>query len=609
MKFPLYLIIASLDLLFAKDVKVEIGKATVKGTVLNISSNQAVKDVEAFYLSYGYRKGRFGSTHYSPIDTTSKSEIDATKAEFKCPVIKSFKFEGENKILQTIVEAITADSAKENSLKCQNLYIYRPHEKKPSVVKKLPVFIYLHGGGNNWGSPNQGLNRGESLFYHKQAKDMIVVTMAYGLGPYGFWARLKKNDTEAIIEANPAITDVIAGLRWVQDHIEHFGGDSDDVTLGGHSAGATLAQAVHLALENWDSKLKFKKPPIHKLLLLSGSLSLFTPITLAEALERQKQLLKGTECANDQSTLEEQFSCLESKTDDEIVEAARENKAVWWSTVIDNHYIHGDFKESLDQGHFMKGVKVLITSTANDASLFTFVHKDVIEERGFKILDEWEHGHLVKDFEEHYKSENKYEAVTCLLTQCVFTHPAVEMAKAYRKVNISAFSHEFDINLAIKSGITSSVVDLSALNLLKTFHSLEVALAFNSPLGIKFLFKQWHAMDLQPVEFDKVMEPWFNFIKNQEFKVRDTSTQICDPVSKVCVTVLVQKLYSGKGSSNYNAIEMSKPNTSEGKSSVIKPKIVDRICEPNETKGNIEPVKKSIVTEEMLASYFGPMKK
>ena len=113
---------------------------------------------------------------------------------------------------------------------------------KPAGDKKdLPVLVYVHGGSLQTGQAWYEDYNGENL----AKKDIIVVNMAYRLGVFGFYA-----DEELIKEStnkttgNYGLLDVIKSLEWVQDNIVYFGGDPNNVTLAGESAGSAIVSAL-----------------------------------------------------------------------------------------------------------------------------------------------------------------------------------------------------------------------------------------------------------------------------------------------------------------------------------------------------------------------------
>jgi para-nitrobenzyl esterase len=110
---------------------------------------------------------------------------------------------------------------------------------EPSPSARLPVVVWVHGGGNRYGYGSQDIHDGRSL----AARGLVVVTLNYRLGALGFLAHpeLAAEDGAA---GNYGLLDIVAALEWVQDSIAAFGGDPAKVTVAGNSAGA--AHLCHL---------------------------------------------------------------------------------------------------------------------------------------------------------------------------------------------------------------------------------------------------------------------------------------------------------------------------------------------------------------------------
>ncbi|MBO7703002.1 MAG: carboxylesterase family protein [Solobacterium sp.] len=103
----------------------------------------------------------------------------------------------------------------------------------------LPVLVYIHGGSLQTGQPWYQDYSGEGF-----AKDgVITVNMGYRLGVFGFLAEEELLEAEGTT-GNYGLLDQIKALEWVQDNIRAFGGDPNNVTLVGESAGAVCVDAL-----------------------------------------------------------------------------------------------------------------------------------------------------------------------------------------------------------------------------------------------------------------------------------------------------------------------------------------------------------------------------
>ncbi|PVF95506.1 alpha/beta-hydrolase [Serendipita vermifera] len=119
---------------------------------------------------------------------------------------------------------------------CLHLNIYAPAKALPSSSKstqessnKLPVLVYIHGGAFMYGNPLGW------PFEHwiEQFPDIVIVSVYYRLSIFGF---LSAPDGSGL-DYNAGILDQIEALRWIKKNIASFGGDPDQITIDGQSAG------------------------------------------------------------------------------------------------------------------------------------------------------------------------------------------------------------------------------------------------------------------------------------------------------------------------------------------------------------------------------------
>ncbi len=152
---------------------------------------------------------------------------------------------------------------------CLNLNIFTPKD-----AKDAPVVVYFYGGGFdsgiNWESPFDGSALAE--------RGILTVFANYRVGPLGY---LCHADIRAQYgrEGNFGLDDQLTAIRWVKAHIHDFGGDSDNITLMGQSAGAISIQYLCL---NHDLKGLFRRA-----VMLSGA-GLFPKFSLPKPAEEAR---------------------------------------------------------------------------------------------------------------------------------------------------------------------------------------------------------------------------------------------------------------------------------------------------------------------------------
>src|SRR5271163_4562939 len=99
---------------------------------------------------------------------------------------------------------------------------------------KRPVMVWLHGGGFAYGSGNRAVTDGANL---ARRGDVVVVSINHRLNIFGHLHLADIGGPYWAHSGNAGVLDLIAGLRWVAENIEHFGGDPGNVTIFGESGG------------------------------------------------------------------------------------------------------------------------------------------------------------------------------------------------------------------------------------------------------------------------------------------------------------------------------------------------------------------------------------
>jgi para-nitrobenzyl esterase len=126
----------------------------------------------------------------------------------------------------------------EMSEDCLNLNVWTP---AASPAAKLPVMVWIYGGGFVAGSTSEARQDGERL----AGKGVVVVSMNYRLNVFGFLAHPElTRESPHHASGNYGLLDQVAALQWVRKNIAAFGGDPDNVTIFGESAGSFSVSAL-----------------------------------------------------------------------------------------------------------------------------------------------------------------------------------------------------------------------------------------------------------------------------------------------------------------------------------------------------------------------------
>jgi len=211
------------------------------------------------------------------------------------------------------------------------------------------VIVYIHGGANVLGSGHSIYEAGpQYLLDH----DVVFVAFNYRLGALGF---LSTNSSES--KGNFGYLDQVMALEWVRDHITHFGGDPEMVTILGMSAGS-MAVSLHLASP-------LSAGLFHRAILMSGSVTNHFDI---DNLFWTRKLARELGCPMYDPT--DLVECLRNETWPRIVEICKAWETyqfvnMKWNYEIDGYFLPRHPTELIEEGNFNK-VPLLTSYTANE---------------------------------------------------------------------------------------------------------------------------------------------------------------------------------------------------------------------------------------------------
>ncbi|XP_035521168.1 carboxylesterase 3 [Morone saxatilis] len=213
---------------------------------------------------------------------------------------------------------------------CLYLNVYTPAEATQG--DKLPVMVWIHGGGLAMGAASQ--YDGAPLAAYE---NIVMVIIQYRLGILGF---LSTGDEQA--QGNWGFLDQLAALRWVQENIEAFGGDPQTVTVAGESAGGISASILTLSPQ--------AKGLFQRAIFQSGVATLGT-YTTSHPLSYAKIVANLTGC--DRSSTEELVLCMKGKSKDELVDATKRMR-IYLGAVVDGVFLTDTAEELLKRKEVLK---------------------------------------------------------------------------------------------------------------------------------------------------------------------------------------------------------------------------------------------------------------
>lgn len=151
---------------------------------------------------------------------------------------------------------------------CLYLNIWTPAH---TASEKLPVAVWIHGGGFEHGFSTELEFDGEAY----ARKGVILATISYRVNVFGFLYD-QKQEKELGFSGNQGLLDQIAALAWIYENIAAFGGNPDNITIMGQSAGAMSSHVLTFS--------PLAAPMIHQAILQSGSIAGFpSPMVFTKA--------------------------------------------------------------------------------------------------------------------------------------------------------------------------------------------------------------------------------------------------------------------------------------------------------------------------------------
>jgi para-nitrobenzyl esterase len=202
---------------------------------------------------------------------------------------------------------------------CLYLNVYAPASAKRG--SKLPVMVWIHGGGFIAGAGSEPRYTNSALV----SKDVVLVTINYRLGLFGFLASADLARESGGHAGNYGLMDMTAALRWVKANIGAFGGNAENVTIFGESAGSFAVNALTTAPEAHGL--------FHKIIGESGAF-FGSGITMGSAGERAKRDQEWVDGLGVKSLAE-----LRKMPAEKLMEAAKKVPGIGFSPVVDGQFL------------------------------------------------------------------------------------------------------------------------------------------------------------------------------------------------------------------------------------------------------------------------------
>ncbi|KAE8322827.1 lipase [Aspergillus sergii] len=332
------------------------------------------------YQNISYAEAPWGKRRFAPpipFQYARGSVVDATLPGAWCP-------QGIGDVLPFTSRVVNI------SEDCLSLRVARPTVTRNDA--RLPVLVWIHGGGHALGSASEVLYNPDGLVRQSVAdgQPLIYVAINYRLGFFGFATSKAMAENK---QTNAGLRDQRAALEWVRDNIEVFGGDPQRVTVVGQSVGAS---DIGLHLTSFEGT---KGVPFQQAIMMSGGPGLNFNTKSDLVANNTAAIARRVGCAeegDDQSL--ETLECLRDVPFDVLtnlsVTASRTARPPFgegfFFPTFDGDFIRDRPSQLMRSGKFVKGIRLIASWVTNDGAWYappsTSTDQEVLDSFGLWLF-------------------------------------------------------------------------------------------------------------------------------------------------------------------------------------------------------------------------------
>jgi len=300
--------------------------------------------------------------------------------------------------------------------------------------EKRPVVVWVHGGHYMTGAGSLDWYDGAEL---SRDGNLVTVGVNYRLGAFGFL------HYPGVSDGKMGIFDILEALNWVQDHIAHFGGDPDQVTIMGQSAGA---HAIMCLLATGGARGLFRRA------ILQSAPASLAPLSEAKAVEHGSRLLEILNV--NQRDPQEITAQLNSVSPAQIIQAsgklaqeiARFGQIdLPFMPVFDSLSTPERFIERAAKGAGEAGIDLIMGTNREEANILLGNVKNLdpaLANERFAALTGNENA--IERYRRRRPGSAPIALVSDLITDYVFLLPALRLAEAVHKAGSRTWVYQFD---------------------------------------------------------------------------------------------------------------------------------------------------------------------
>jgi para-nitrobenzyl esterase len=304
---------------------------------------------------------------------------------------------------------------------------------------RRPVMVWIHGGGFIMGSGSQPLYRGNIL---AKRGNVVVVTLNYRLGMLGFLNLNEITGGKIPASGNEGLLDQVAALEWVRDSISRFGGDPDNVTIFGESAGSMSVSCL--------MTMPQARGLFHKAIMQSGAPNVVRP--LASAVKVAERFLATLRLKNNDIAALRSVPAKRMLSVQAVV-ALKIGGITPVGPLVDGHVIRAKPIDQIRAGAASK-IPLLCGATLEETKFFILIEpraRDInefrLKKRVKRIAPSGNGGALIESYRlartRRGMSTDPYEVLSAIQTDSMFRVPVIRVAEAQVRNKQAAYNYLF----------------------------------------------------------------------------------------------------------------------------------------------------------------------
>jgi para-nitrobenzyl esterase len=313
--------------------------------------------------------------------------------------------------------------------------------------RRLPVMVWLHGGGFTSGNGSYTIYDGTNL---AKKRDVVAVTINHRLNSFGFLYLAGIGGEKFAQASNVGMLDAIAALEWVHENIANFGGDPNNVTIFGQSGGAGKVSTL-LAMPG-------AKGLFHRAIIQSGSN--LKGVSKDDATKSAQALMNKLNV----KTADE----LQKVPMDQLIQATTSTQGLRLAPVLDGHTLPRD-PFSPDAPPMSADVPVLLGTVETEVTFFPGTQMDPIDDAALLArvkqaarADDAQAKHLIDLYKKGRPGASNIDVALILESDVRFRPAVVTEAELKSAQKAPVYMYYFTWRSPVRDGK------------LKTFHTLEI---------------------------------------------------------------------------------------------------------------------------------------